>query len=84
MFRRTAIMAGVVTAVAVGVLVVLGVPVAAWAGVMLADVWRRRRDYDDADLYRADGRYGAVRWPAVCCRRSPTPPPRLPCSCRRD
>ena len=26
----------------------------------------------------------AARWPAVCCRRSPTPPPRPPCSCRRD
>ena len=26
----------------------------------------------------------AVRWPAVCCRRSPTPARRPPCSCRRD
>jgi NADH:ubiquinone oxidoreductase subunit 2 (subunit N) len=26
----------------------------------------------------------AVRWPAACCRRSPTPARRPPCSCRRD
>jgi purine-cytosine permease-like protein len=44
-----------------GVLITLGVPVAAWCGVMLADVLLRRRDYDEVDLYRADGRYGDVR-----------------------
>jgi purine-cytosine permease-like protein len=48
-----------------GFLITLGVPVAAWAGVMLADVALRRRPYADADLYRPEGRYGAVRWPAV-------------------
>ena len=44
-----------------GLLITLGVPVAAWCGVMLADVVLRRRDYAEADLYRADGRYGDVR-----------------------
>lgn len=44
-----------------GFLITLGVPVAAWCGVMLADVARRRRDYDDADLFRAAGRYGDIR-----------------------
>lgn len=46
-----------------GFLITLGVPIAAWAGLMLADVLLRRRDYDDLDLYRPAGRYG--RAPAV-------------------
>jgi len=44
-----------------GFLITLGVPVAAWCGVMLADIALRRRDYDEADLYRPAGRYGDVR-----------------------
>ena len=48
-----------------GFLYTLGVPVAAWAGVMLADVALRRRDYSDAELYDPAGRYGDVRWTAV-------------------
>jgi NCS1 family nucleobase:cation symporter-1 len=45
----------------IGFLVTLGVPVAAWCGVMLADVLLRRRPYDELDLYRPAGRYGDVR-----------------------
>ncbi|MFD8911662.1 purine-cytosine permease family protein [Streptomyces sp. NPDC059575] len=41
-----------------GFLTTLGVPVAAWCGVMLADLALRHRDYDEGDLYRPDGRYG--------------------------
>jgi purine-cytosine permease-like protein len=48
-----------------GFLITLGVPIAGWAGVMIADVLVRRRPYDEADLYRPEGRYGDVRWPAV-------------------
>ncbi|HEX4729491.1 MAG TPA: hypothetical protein VH298_16905, partial [Jatrophihabitans sp.] len=44
-----------------GFLITLGVPIAAWAGVMLVDVGLRRRDYDEEDLYRTDGRYGDIR-----------------------
>ena len=44
-----------------GALITLGVPVAAWCGVILADIALRRRDYSEADLYRANGRYGDVR-----------------------
>lgn len=44
----------------IGFLTTLGVPVAAWCGVMLADVARRRRDYDETDLYRPAGRYRDV------------------------
>ncbi|MGI8457246.1 MAG: purine-cytosine permease family protein [Propionibacteriaceae bacterium] len=45
-----------------GFLITLGVPVAAWCGIMLADVALRRSDYADAELYAIDGRYGDVRW----------------------
>ncbi|KQS66630.1 cytosine permease [Modestobacter sp. Leaf380] len=43
-----------------GFLITLGVPVAAWCGVVLADIALRRRDYAEADLYDARGRYGSV------------------------
>jgi purine-cytosine permease-like protein len=45
-----------------GFLITLGVPIAAWCGVFLADVALRRRDYAQADLYTASGRYGSIRW----------------------
>lgn len=41
-----------------GFLITLGVPIAAWAGIMIADVLLRRRDYDDLDLFDPRGRYG--------------------------
>ncbi|WP_328744760.1 cytosine permease [Streptomyces sp. NBC_00285] len=43
-----------------GFLTTLGVPIAAWCGIMLADLALRRRDYDEDDLYRPAGRYGDV------------------------
>jgi len=43
-----------------GFLITLGVPIAAWCGIMLADILLRRRDYAEPDLYRPDGRYGDV------------------------
>jgi nucleobase:cation symporter-1, NCS1 family len=48
-----------------GFLITLGVPMAAWCGVFLADLLARRRDYDSAALYDRRGRYGAVGWVAV-------------------
>jgi len=48
-----------------GFLITLGVPVAAWCGVFLADLARRRRDYDEAGLYDPAGRYGDVRWTPI-------------------
>jgi NCS1 family nucleobase:cation symporter-1 len=45
-----------------GFLITLGVPIAAWCGVMLADITLRRRDYAEAELYNPSGRYGDVRW----------------------
>ncbi|MER5448600.1 cytosine permease [Streptomyces sp. NPDC002766] len=43
-----------------GFLTTLGVPIAAWCGIMLADLALRRRDYDETDLYRPTGRYGDI------------------------
>jgi nucleobase:cation symporter-1, NCS1 family len=44
-----------------GFLITLGVPIAAWCGVMIADVALRRRNYAEAELFDPRGRYGDVR-----------------------
>ncbi|SDQ87547.1 Purine-cytosine permease [Curtobacterium sp. UNCCL20] len=46
-------------------LITLGVPIAAWAGVFVADVLLRRRDYAETELEDRRGRYGDVRWAAI-------------------
>ncbi len=43
-------------------LITLGTPIAAWCGIMVADVILRRRNYAEKDLYLPAGRYGDVRW----------------------
>jgi purine-cytosine permease-like protein len=43
-----------------GFLYTVGVPIAAWGGVFLADLLLRRRAYAQADLYSPAGRYGSV------------------------
>jgi NCS1 family nucleobase:cation symporter-1 len=45
-----------------GFLITLGVALAAWAAIFLADfaLYRRRDGYAEAELYDAHGRYGAV------------------------
>ncbi|QWW20723.1 cytosine permease [Schaalia sp. 19OD2882] len=48
-----------------GFLTTLGVVIAAWGGVMFADIALRRRDYDEPALFTRDGIYGAVNWGAV-------------------
>lgn len=48
-----------------GFLVTLGVVIAAWGGVMLADIALRRKNYDEPSLFVADGHYGSVNWGAV-------------------
>ncbi|WP_375425562.1 purine-cytosine permease family protein [uncultured Friedmanniella sp.] len=45
-----------------GFLITLGVPIATWCGIFLADLALRRRDYDEPALYDRAGRYGDVRW----------------------
>ena len=48
-----------------GFLITLGVPIAAWAGVMLADVLMRKRSYSDTDLFDPKGRYGSISWVSI-------------------
>ena len=42
-----------------GFLITLGVPMAVWTGLFIADVLLRKQDYNTDDLYDANGRYGA-------------------------
>ena len=46
-------------------LYILGVPMAAWAGIFIADLALRKKSYDEAALYDAKGRYGSINWVAV-------------------
>ncbi len=46
-------------------LITLGVPLAAWAGVMIADITLRQREYDELALFDAKGIYGAWDWTSV-------------------
>ncbi|MFF3027172.1 purine-cytosine permease family protein [Microbacterium sp. NPDC057944] len=46
-------------------LITLGVPMASWAGILIADILRRRKDYDDAALFDSRGRYGAFDWLSI-------------------
>jgi purine-cytosine permease-like protein len=46
-------------------LITLGVPLAAWAGIMIADIALRHRDYDEEALFDARGRYGAWDWTSI-------------------
>lgn len=46
-------------------LITLGVPIAAWAGIFVADVLLRKKDLTDAELYDPKGRYGSVRWVSI-------------------
>jgi NCS1 family nucleobase:cation symporter-1 len=46
-------------------LITLGVPLAAWAGLMIGDIWLRSRDYADDDLFTTRGRYGAWDWTSI-------------------
>ena len=48
-----------------GFLITLGVPIAAWAGIFLADILLRKKNYADAELYTPTGRYGSVNWLAI-------------------
>jgi len=43
-----------------GFLITLGVPVAVWSAIFVADVVLRKRNYVEADLFSETGRYGRV------------------------
>ena len=42
-----------------GFLITLGVPIAVWSAIFVADVVLRKRDYVEADLFNPNGIYGA-------------------------
>lgn len=42
-----------------GFLITLGVPVAVWSAIFVADVLMRRENYSERDLFQPSGRYGA-------------------------
>jgi purine-cytosine permease-like protein len=46
-------------------LITLGVPLASWAGILIADILRRRADYDEKALFDPSGRYGAWDWTSI-------------------
>ena len=46
-------------------LITLGVPLAAWAGILIADILTRRADYDEHALFDAKGRYGSIDWVSI-------------------
>ena len=48
-----------------GFLITLGVPIAVWAGIFVADVILRKKNLADAELYTSTGRYGSVRWVSI-------------------
>ena len=48
-----------------GFLITLGVPVAVWSAIFVADVVLRKRDYVEADLFSETGRYGRVNPVAI-------------------
>jgi purine-cytosine permease-like protein len=48
-----------------GFLITLGVPIAAWAGIFIADLFLRKRGYDEKDLFNSNGRYSSVNWMSV-------------------
>lgn len=46
-------------------LITLGVPLAAWAGILIADIFTRRAVYDEDALFDKKGIYGAWDWVSV-------------------
>ena len=48
-----------------GFLITLGVPIAAWCGIFIADVIVRKKNLADAELYDRRGRYGSIRWVSI-------------------
>ena len=48
-----------------GFLITLGVPVAVWSAIFVADVIMRKVDYAESELFEESGRYGRVNWTAV-------------------
>ena len=48
-----------------GFLVIIGVPVAGWSAMFVADVIFRKKDYDLPSLYNKKGIYGSINWISI-------------------
>jgi NCS1 family nucleobase:cation symporter-1 len=48
-----------------GFLITLGVPIAVWSAMFVADVLMRKRDYAEAELFSPAGRYGAWNFRSI-------------------
>jgi purine-cytosine permease-like protein len=48
-----------------GFIITLGVPIAVWSAIFVADVLMRKRDYVEADLFIESGRYGAWNFRSI-------------------
>jgi NCS1 family nucleobase:cation symporter-1 len=48
-----------------GFLITLGVPVAAWAGIFIADVGLRKKEYHEVDFYNPNGIYGSTNMKSI-------------------
>ena len=46
-------------------LITLGVPLASWAGILIADILTRRQRYDEQALFDPRGRYGSIDWISI-------------------
>ena len=46
-------------------LLILGVPMASWAGILIADIVTRKRPYDELALFEPTGRYQAFDWVSI-------------------
>ncbi|QRV02048.1 cytosine permease [Arcanobacterium phocisimile] len=46
-------------------LITLGVPIASWAGLMIADIALRRKEYDEKALFDPQGVYGSWDWTSL-------------------
>jgi lysylphosphatidylglycerol synthetase-like protein (DUF2156 family) len=46
-------------------LITLGVPVAAWSAIFVADVLLRKSGYHEESLYSPQGNYGSINWASL-------------------
>lgn len=46
-------------------LITLGVPIASWAGILIADIALRKREYHEPSLFDSRGIYGAWDWISI-------------------
>ena len=48
-----------------GFLITLGVPIAVWSAIFVADILMRKVDYAEAELFQASGRYGVYNYRSI-------------------